>query len=409
MTGIYKKLLPALLAICLVLGMLAIPAGTAAGANRAALQLDRDYVGIDISSWQGANVDFNAVRNDGIQMVYIRASYGTYSTDRYFLGNYQRAKAAGLLVGLYHNVTATNVTQARQQARHFASVVANTPPDCKLAMDFETFDGLNNNEINAISLAFMQELEAATGQEAIMYFNLSTARDRLDARLQEYDLWLAQWGVSTPSNVPLWPEIVGWQYTSSGRVNGINGNVDRNYFSQKLLLGDTPTPPTPPPVDPTIIDYTVVRGDTLWGIAQRYGTTVNDILAINNIPNPNLIYPGQVIRVPVNGGGTGAYPVHTVVRGDTLWDIARSYGSTVDAIAKYNHIPNPSLIYPGQRLTIPVGGSQRSDGTTRYTVVKGDTLWDIAQQYGTTVNALVAANGIANPNLIYPGQVLTIP
>ena len=94
--------------------------------------------------------------------------------------------------------------------------------------------------------------------------------------------------------------------------------------------------------------------------------------------------------------------VYTVQPGDTLWAIAVRYGVTVKAIVEANGIENPNLIYPGQRFVIPVGYAL-------YTVRPGDTLWGIAQRYGTTVSALAQLNGIPNPNLIYPGDVLKIP
>lgn len=94
--------------------------------------------------------------------------------------------------------------------------------------------------------------------------------------------------------------------------------------------------------------------------------------------------------------------VYTVQPGDTLWVIAVRYGVTVEAIVEANGIENPNLIYPGQRFVIPVG-------CALYTVRPGDTLWGIAQRYGTTVSALAQLNGISNPNLIYPGDILKIP
>lgn len=94
--------------------------------------------------------------------------------------------------------------------------------------------------------------------------------------------------------------------------------------------------------------YTVKRGDTLSGIAAKYGTTYQKLAAYNGISNPNIISVGQKIKIP----GTGA-TTHTVVRGDTLSAIARKYGTTVSAIAKANNIANVNIIHIGQVLTIP--------------------------------------------------------
>jgi len=104
--------------------------------------------------------------------------------------------------------------------------------------------------------------------------------------------------------------------------------------------------------------------------------------------------------------------VHIVQPGETLSIIAARYGTTVQAIASANGIYNVNRIYAGQRLFIPVvtpppGGTLR--GTTFYIVGRGDTLAAIARRFGTTVSAISAANGIVNPNLIFPGQRLVIP
>jgi LysM repeat protein len=94
--------------------------------------------------------------------------------------------------------------------------------------------------------------------------------------------------------------------------------------------------------------------------------------------------------------------IYVVKRGNTLYSIARWYGTTVEAIALLNRIPNPSLIYVGQQLTIP------RPYNTVYIVRWGDTLYSIARRYGTTVEAIAARNNIANPSLIYAGQRLDL-
>ena len=97
-------------------------------------------------------------------------------------------------------------------------------------------------------------------------------------------------------------------------------------------------------------------------------------------------------------------PTYTVQFGDTLSEIAQLFGTSVDAIAQANGIENPDLIFAGQTLCVPVGPDVRI-----YRVRSGDTLSGIAQRFGTTVDALVEANGIENPDLIFPGQRLLIP
>ena len=120
--------------------------------------------------------------------------------------------------------------------------------------------------------------------------------------------------------------------------------------------------PDPEP-EPGYIVYTVVRGDTLIGIARRYGTTAEELARINNIENPSLIFPGQKLKIPQSGGEPGPDPepepeyiLYTVAKGDTLIGIARRYGTTAEELARINDIENPSLIRPGQVLKIPVSG-----------------------------------------------------
>ena len=109
---------------------------------------------------------------------------------------------------------------------------------------------------------------------------------------------------------------------------------------------------------------------------------------------------------------------HVVVEGDTLSAIADQYGVTLDAIMEANDITDASLIFVGQELTIPAaagssGGSDGSDGSDTggrtHTVVEGDTLTDIADQYGVTIEAIMEANGIEDASLVFVGQVLDIP
>ena len=106
--------------------------------------------------------------------------------------------------------------------------------------------------------------------------------------------------------------------------------------------------------------YVVRRGDTLYSVARRYGTTVNAIVRANGLRNPNWIYVGQRLVIP---GTTAASSysssgsVHVVQRGENLFRIALHYGTTVQALALANNLSSISLIYVGQRLVIPSGGS----------------------------------------------------
>lgn len=389
------------------------------------------YEGLDVSNWQG-NIDYAQVKKAGIDVVYIKTSEGTTFKDPYFEQNYVNAKANGLKVGFYHFVTATNTQSARQQAQFFASVISGKSPDCKLAMDFEQFrGGISVNEINEISKVFLETVEQLTGKKTVIYSNLNDAQRIFSKELaNKYPLWIAYWGkenglINSSSN---WQNWEGWQYTNRGIVAGVNGYVDRNKFTENILLKEcTNCPQVDNPnsgEETQNIYYTVKRGDTLSEIAARYQTTVQQIAGENNIINPNLIYPGQVLKITTNSlSGEGSSNeessemgcvIYTVRRGDNLWNLSRKYGTTVQSIVQLNNIKNPNLIYSGQKLRIPVnmnlgsaGGSNSLQGIT-YVIKRGDTLWGISRRYGVSVSYLANKNGIRNPRLIYPGQIIRI-
>ena len=383
-------------------------------------QSELNYEGIDVSDWQGY-IDYSQVKNSGIDVVYIKASQGNSIKDPYFEINYENAKANNLKIGFYHFLTATTVEEADQQATFFASVISGKQADCKLAMDYEQFDGIDTQLINQIAMAFMQKVEELTKKQVIIYSDLYNSESTFNSELaSQGELWLAYYGdYRNLENVnSSWNTFIGVQYTDQGNVAGINGNVDRDLFAEEIFLDDSSEiPNTENPngnYNIETIYYTVKRGDTLSEIASRYGTTVQEIAKINGIQNANLIYPGQVLRITTNSSNHGSETnstgktYYTIKRGDTLWGISRRYGVSVQNVISWNNIQNPNLIYPGQRLILYGNYSSSSSNTVYYTVQRGDTLWRIARRYRTCPIRIARINGIRNANLIYPGQVLKI-
>lgn len=140
--------------------------------------------------------------------------------------------------------------------------------------------------------------------------------------------------------------------------------------------------------------HLVQPGDTLWRISQKYGVAIEQIIAANEMTNPNLLVVGQSLVVPT------AARYHIIQLGETLWSVAQRYGVTVEALIFENQIKNPNLIYPGQRLKIP---------SNFHFVQFGETLWSISVKYGVPLKDIILVNNIANPSQIFPGQRLIIP
>jgi membrane-bound lytic murein transglycosylase D len=142
---------------------------------------------------------------------------------------------------------------------------------------------------------------------------------------------------------------------------------------------------------------------------------------VNRLRSANRIWPGQQLQVPDGRPGSarvassskalapGTEMTYSVRRGDSLWIIANRYGTTVDRIKRDNGIRNDTL-QPGQRLTIRAGGSAGSGGSKpTYLVRRGDTLGKIAQRQGVSLSRLMQANGLSRGSTIFPGQRLAIP
>ncbi|MTN37971.1 LysM peptidoglycan-binding domain-containing protein, partial [Turicibacter sanguinis] len=297
---------------------------------------DLKYNGIDVSEWQG-DIDFEAVKESGVEVVYIRSSEGFDYVDQQFEANAKKANEAGLKVGFYHYVTAMSVEEAKNQASFFVSLVEDYSYDCRLAMDFESFGLLNNEEINEVGLAFIQEVEALSGKEVVVYSDSYNAINIWNDEIASYPLWVADYGGSEPQDNGKWSNWVGFQYSDAGEVNGIETNsVDLDYFTDGIFLSSVEVSKPEIPSQPqTTFDYVVKAGDTLWAIANKYGTTVSELVKLNDISNPNVIYVGEVLQMPGESSGVEATE-YTVKAGDTLWGIANKYGTTVSELVKLN-------------------------------------------------------------------------
>lgn len=172
--------------------------------------------------------------------------------------------------------------------------------------------------------------------------------------------------------------------------------------------------------------HVVQPGENLYRISLRYGVSMEELAAANSLVNGDQVFVGQSLIIPVPGSVAAIPPqaattippggVHVVQAGETLFSISRRYGISVSSLTTVNHLVNPSAIYAGQRLVLPGGaaasgspGYTPATSSTTHTVSAGETLFSIAQRYGTSGWVLAQANNIGNPSLLYSGQVLTIP
>ena len=294
--------------------------------------------GMDVSVYQG-DIDFQAA-SERIQAVYIRASYGPDGVDSQFTSHYEGARSAGLHLGFYHYLEAADPDAARQEARHFASLIRGLDYDLRPALDYESFHGLDKAARTAVALAFLETLEQDLGVRPVLYADAYAATHYFGDSLGAYPLWVADWGVSAPglSGSP-WTGYAAWQYTDQGQVPGVAGRVDLDVITSAALF-DRTTPAT----------YTVRPGDTLWALSLRFHTTVARLAQLNHIADPDLIYVGQVLLLP---GPAPDYATYTVRPGDTLWALSLRFHTTVAQLAQLNHIADPDLIYVGQVLDIP--------------------------------------------------------
>lgn len=152
--------------------------------------------------------------------------------------------------------------------------------------------------------------------------------------------------------------------------------------------------------------YIVKKGDSLWSIASKNNTTVDNIKKLNNLSSNNLSI-GQVLKLSYDAesGSAEESNIYTVKKGDSLWLIANKYGTTVDELKSANGLKSNTLSI-GQTLIIPE--KKESTSEISYVVKKGDSLWLIANKYDTTVEKIKSTNNLKS-NTLSIGQVLVIP
>ena len=305
--------------------------------------------GIDISKWQ-AGIDLSKIDTD---FVICKATEGLGYTDKNCDGFYQEAKRLGKKLGVYHFARPDLGNSAVEEADYFIKETKGYHKEAILILDWESGD-LGNV---TWAKSWLDRVYEKTRVKPVIYMSASvmSSYDWSSVANADYGLWVANYGSNNGTaqesvfdRYPLrhWSFYALWQYTSTGKLSGYSGNLDLNYFSGDKEAWDkyaggsnsastSTTKPVEKSVDQLareVIDgkygngdvrkqalgnrydeaqarvneilgvgkkeyYTVVSGDNLTKIANKYGTTVNQLVAWNNIANPNLIYAGQKLRV----------------------------------------------------------------------------------------------------------------
>ena len=303
--------------------------------------------GIDISHHQ-RGIDLGAIDTD---FVICKATEGNGYTDEMCDTFYQKAKSLGKKLGVYHFARPDLGNSAEAEADWFVKETLGYHKEAILVLDWESGDLTNVSWAKA----WLDRVYEKTGVKPIIYMSASvmSSADWSSVVDADYGIWVANYGSNNGTaqesvfdRYPLkyWSFYALWQYTSVGRLNGYNGNLDLNYFSGDgnawdKYAGGSPSSSNVKPVEKSIdelaqeviagkhgngdarkqalgsrydevqarvneilginqVEYYIVQsGDNLTKIANRYGTTVNQLVAWNNISNPNLIYPGQKLRV----------------------------------------------------------------------------------------------------------------
>lgn len=298
--------------------------------------------------------------------VICKATEGTGYVNPYCDEQYQSAKSAGKLLGAYHYASGGN---PEAEAEFFINNVRGYLHEAILVLDWESGDNAAWGDSSWVA-RFCAHVVALTGINPMIYVQRSAANQCTG--LGDYGIWLAEypdyalrgWNDYVEPNYS--GDYAMHQFTSSGNISGWGDVLDLSLFfgdenawrAYAGATGQSVPAPQPqaqnyvqPSVQPSGTTYIVQSGDTLSEIAQRFGTTYQSLAAINNIADPNRIYPGQ--EIVIDGAATEASTeYYTIQPGDTLSGIAERYGTSYQYLAYINGISDPNKIYVGDTIRV---------------------------------------------------------
>ncbi|QHZ46391.1 glycoside hydrolase family 25 protein [Bacillus sp. NSP9.1] len=312
--------------------------------------------GIDVSHWQG-NINWKKVVADGIKFAFIKATEGTTLKDEKFETNVSGSNAEGIKTGAYHFARFGSKSEALAEAEFFLSVVKKVNLSYPLVLDLEVNQrNVSKSVLTDAAVAFLREIEKS-GYFAMIYSGKSFLENCLDeSKLKPFALWVARY------NDKLGRDADIWQYSSSGKVSGISGNVDMNVCyrddlrataSSKTKKTTSSKPGSNKKSEKSTTTYTVKKGDTLSEIAQKYKTTVQALKSLNNIKDPNKIYVGQKLKISGSASKTSnKKQYYTIKSGDTLSRISKRFNTSIKTLQAWNGIKNANKIYAGQKIRV---------------------------------------------------------
>lgn len=354
--------------------------------------------GIDISAWQ-SGMDVTKVSAD---FTIIKATQGTWYVNPCCSTHYSQAKHSGKKLGLYHYAEGGDATK---EADYFIGQISNYIGEAVLCLDWEKEDnaayGVNDK---AWIKAFCDRVAQRIGVNPLVYLSASV-RGYADG-IGNYGRWIAQYANNNPTGYQANPWNEGAydcairQYSSCGAIAGYSGNVDLNkaymdgstwlkYANPESIVTHTPGAKTAEEIADEIIDgtYGWGNGDTRKAKLKAAGYDPATVQAIVNQKLTPIVTKksDDEIVAEVIAGKWGDGDTRVTALKNAGYDAA-----TIQQKVNEKMVPQPAVV-------------------TTYTVQSHDALWSIARMYNTTWNTIATLNNLANPNLIYPGQVLKVP
>lgn len=301
-----------------------------------------------------------------VDLVIIRTQYGSRILDRHYKTHHREFQKRGVPTAAYAWVRGVSVADMEKEATDFYNRTKQFNP----TFWFLDVEEQSMSDMRKGTNAFLNKLRKLGAKKVGIYVGHHLYK-KFNLNLNEADaVWIPHYGKNNgkPNSKPSYACDIH-QYTDKGRLNGYSGYLDLNrIISDKPLsyFTDGKQAPSKPKknsnkssskkISTSNKTYTVKSGDTLSHIAKRYGTSVGKLVSLNGIKNPNLIYPGQKLKVngsaPKSKSKISSKKYHTVKAGDTVSELAVKYGVKQSQIKKWNNLANINKIYVGQKLRV---------------------------------------------------------